>query len=169
MVSTHSRPKAAGIGAAQEGDLKVVFQHTAARRRLANPYGSNTSMPSVSTHSRPKAAGTRPSRPDLKNKVSTHSRPKAAGSSPRPPQEPSPGFNTQPPEGGWRVYNWDGLTATKFQHTAARRRLGDILHMYKSCSRFQHTAARRRLVATVPMRLKRSGVSTHSRPKAAGT
>ena len=78
-VSTHSRPKAAGHYPRPEtpdlsgfntqppeggwagtlGYLKVldVFQHTAARRRLAPPTRPNALTISVSTHSRPKAAG----------------------------------------------------------------------------------------------------------------
>ena len=77
-VSTHSRPKAAG----------VVCKSSYAWRR-------------VSTHSRPKAAGRGGCRPPSDVCVSTHSRPKAAG-----PQTmifilKKQGFNTQPPEGGW--------------------------------------------------------------------
>ena len=53
-------------------------------------------------------------------------------------------FNTQPPEGGW--------AATKFR-----------VRYYK----FQHTAARRRLGSARSSSLKWR-VSTHSRPKAAG-
>ena len=53
-VSTHSRPKAAVFGAAVFL-VSVVFQHTAARRRLTrHPCAANCLK--VSTHSRPKAA-----------------------------------------------------------------------------------------------------------------
>ena len=76
-----------------------MFQHTAARRRLAlknRPeiplFGFNTQPPEggcpssirvpgryiVSTHSRPKAAGGNSRRRLGRNHVSTHSRPKAA-------------------------------------------------------------------------------------------
>ena len=40
----------------------------------------------------------------LRIKVSTHSRPKAAGSETAINVLPEPGFNTQPPEGGW--FGW---------------------------------------------------------------
>ena len=56
VVSTHSRPKAAG---------------SLIRRILL--------VCTVSTHSRPKAAGKSPFTPFRKYRVSTHSRPKAAG------------------------------------------------------------------------------------------
>ena len=78
-VSTHSRPKAAGSlkspckqrlfcfntqppeGGWPEDldllDLEDLFQHTAARRRLATDKQSITGLIVVSTHSRPKAAG----------------------------------------------------------------------------------------------------------------
>ena len=55
-------------------------------------------------------------------------------------------FNTQPhPEGGWSQVHVAQTLVFKFQHTAARRRLGlqvlDADKFYK----FKHTAARRRL------------------------
>ena len=79
MVSTHSRPKAAGAPSdtpstsptqfqhtaarrrlvAKTRSLISVFrfQHTAARRRLVTLHIHQTSGHYVSTHSRPKAAG----------------------------------------------------------------------------------------------------------------
>ena len=79
--------------------------------------------------------------------VSTHSRPKAAGGYFFACADTGDGFNTQPPEGGWNFHFRGTNSVTKFQHTAARRRL-DHLHI-----------------------MPRPGkdVSTHSRPKAAGT
>ena len=100
LVSTHSRLKAAGyINKAK------------------------TATEAVSTHSRPKAAGWLQlcGRPRLH--VSTHSRPKAAGTGLDAPKKwawfqhtaarrrlanilyvklQARGFNTQPPEGGWK-------------------------------------------------------------------
>ena len=83
--------------------MRCWFQHTAARRRLANRITENTSISMfqhtaarrrlvpdvdvyhdfapVSTHSRPKAAGFGDKLNDTSISVSTHSRPKAAGSS----------------------------------------------------------------------------------------
>ena len=78
FVSTHSRPKAAGILACQK-----------------------MGEPSVSTHSRPKAAGRRLIHPLKMLDVSTHSRPKAAGSKKQNALKRSKSFNSQPPEGGW--------------------------------------------------------------------
>ena len=103
MVSTHSRPKAAG-----RYQQKFIVQEL------------------VSTHSRPKAAGvsrriamlfyngfnTQPPKGgwfvfkreiNLFNRVSTHSRPKAAGRIYNLSSIFSDCFNTQPPEGGWRT------------------------------------------------------------------
>ena len=54
-------------------------------------------------------------------------------------------FNTQPPEGGWAYIGDDGEITIKFQHTAARRRLGFRIMTLSGIGRFQHTAARRRL------------------------
>ena len=78
--------------------------------------------------------------------VSTHSRPKAAGFQPVHKQAVSFGFNTQPPEGGWIIHLRYLWLNKKFQHTAARRRLGRPFNFGG-------------LLLTV---------STHSRPKAAG-
>ena len=171
-----------------------MFQHTAARRRLAHHFAQWRDNRKVSTHSRPKAAGlykflmfaTNPSfntqPPEggwlyplaVKAKasdVSTHSRPKAAGCSgtdkhgwamsfnTQPPEggwediapknTGNKSFNTQPPEGGWLSFAVEGILdyisfntqppeggwssqgsaikeIDKFQHTAARRRLGLI-------------------------------------------
>ena len=77
-------------------------------------------------------------------------------------------FNTQPPEGGWELTKFRRRVFKQFQHTAARRRLGEALELFgrdvmvSTHSRpkaagskkrkdilddlFQHTAARRRLV-----------------------
>ena len=79
-VSTHSRPKAAGVHFLRLPNSDYVFQHTAARRRLATQWKSLPDLNTVSTHSRPKAAGNRAYRDCFGQTVSTHSRPKAAGS-----------------------------------------------------------------------------------------
>ena len=77
-VSTHSRPKAAGL----------MSLHP-------NPVSD------VSTHSRPKAAGSNDGRDFEAVIVSTHSRPKAAGISRSSAKWSTYRFNSQPPEGGW--------------------------------------------------------------------
>ena len=77
-------------------------------------------------------------------------------------------FNTQPPEGGWKRRKSSPNGCTKFQHTAARRRLGPFPHRFQQTIQFQHTAARRRLGETPAVVKGFKPVSTHSRPKAAG-
>ena len=57
------------------------------------------------------------------------------------------GFNTQPPEGGWFSIAALCRSAFWFQHTAARRRLGNCANQSRNTALFQHTAARRRLAA----------------------
>ena len=64
IVSTHSRPKAAGLAAVGIRRALFLFQHTAARRRLAKHLPSISLLMAVSTHSRPKAAGTFTSKDD---------------------------------------------------------------------------------------------------------
>ena len=125
------------------------FQHTAARRRLGREILKPVLRLTVSTHSRPKAAGAVWStniQKSASGRVSTHSRPKAAGA-----------FKYI-----WRFEH-------KFQHTAARRRLGlDFLLRFTEELLFQHTAARRRLAGRPSKYSDEMAVSTHSRPKAAG-
>ena len=77
--------------------------------------------------------------------VSTHSRPKAAGSVPVKAVREIVCFNTQPPEGGWKMSGTRNIGIGGFQHTAARRRLGAKCTEPASIRWFQHTAARRRL------------------------
>ena len=77
-------------------------------------------------------------------------------------------FNSQPPEGGWRIITPTQGSSKWFQLTAARRRLGFNKLFILFPLLFQLTAARRRLAVTAVMPIFRSFVSTHSRPKAAG-
>ena len=100
IVSTHSRPKAAGACAFVSG-LRSKFQHTAARRRLENGDGKKGAALGVSTHSRPKAAG-QPICPEWLSHCSFNTQPPEGGWSKTIPKIPQiSGFNTQPPEGGW--------------------------------------------------------------------
>ena len=80
VVSTHSRPKAAGDMISSSVSSWALFQHTAARRRLEVQAGFYGQRRYVSTHSRPKAAGYCIKVLGKMTHVSTHSRPKAAGS-----------------------------------------------------------------------------------------
>ena len=102
LVSTHSRPKAAGyydlLGA--QGS---PFQLTAARRRLDKPMPAITSP--YGFNSQPPEGG-----------WLHHAAIRRCGM----------GFNSQPPEGGW-LSGWSAKPAQPtFQLTAARRRLGRL-------------------------------------------
>ena len=101
-VSTHSRPKAAGtIYHVMTGTTPVS---THSRPKAAGKHGRLLFVSSgVSTHSRPKAAGPKWTRPYRASSVSTHSRPKAAGVCFRAFRRAWGRFNTQPPEGGWSL------------------------------------------------------------------
>ena len=102
----------------------MMFQLTAARRRLG-----------VTLRFTPKF-----------KVVSTHSRPKAAGSVSSWVQSFMSGFNSQPPEGGWAKKLRRFMILCVFQLTAARRRLVWISPLFIGHAMFQLTAARRRLV-----------------------
>ena len=125
---------------------RMLFQHTAARRRLGAEPKNAERAKNVSTHSRPKAAGTYyPSR-QTEQAVSTHSRPKAAGGRAYPRTGGGFGFNTQPPEGGWQ----NSLSGSSlFQGFNTQPPEGGWSAAYSAAVcwlSFQHTAARRRLV-----------------------
>ena len=81
--------------------IELMFQHTAARRRLARADADVYIWDNVSTHSRPKAAGST-LRSHLKPLSSFNTQPPEGGW-PAPPTRCTitNGFNTQPPEGGW--------------------------------------------------------------------
>ena len=99
------------------------FQHTAARRRLGLPSCTMAGATLVSTHSRPKAAGFDGWHSQVKTAVSTHSRPKAAGRLRRRLWEIlTVSTHSRPKAAGGCKGFWRGNG--RFQHTAARRRLG---------------------------------------------
>ena len=102
--------------------VSVLFQHTAARRRLDGS-GHRAHEIAMFQHT---AARRRLAR--LSSGFDAHQR-----------------FNTQPPEGGWYQSGIDGKHRLEFQHTAARRRLVILSFRIIGYSLFQHTAARRRL------------------------
>ena len=144
-----------------------LFQLTAARRRLGKVV----------------VAG------QIEKLVSTHSRPKAAGSLICAVLLAVICFNSQPPEGGWFMFDYSEVPQGVFQLTAARRRLGECgaaaeNHRVSTHSRpkaagcWQAGAhqAHHRFNSQPPeggwgrgqCGLAHAGVSTHSRPKAAG-
>ena len=96
----------------------VWFQHTAARRRLAIAIIKGLIMAAVSTHSRPKAAGCN----HVLQDASTFC------------------FNTQPPEGGWRVFTLFGSFIGCFNTQPPE---GGWMPWPVACikAEFQHTAA----------------------------
>ena len=121
-----------------------VFQHTAARRRLAKRQGKSTAV--VSFNTQPPEGGWLRSCRD---------------------SNISACFNTQPPEGGWklfRIIKWIFKVSTHSRPKAAGKHWSINGHF----KRFQHTAARRRLDGLTQQNVADITVSTHSRPKAAG-
>ena len=99
-------------------------------------------------------------------------------------------FNTQPPEGGWFITKISSVSFGWFQHTAARRRLGQQVHRKGSCHGFNTQSPeggwkcsriRNETFECFNTQPPEGGwdlfanllsqvltVSTHSRPKAAG-
>ena len=144
------------------------FQHTAARRRLVPQARAAYALLKVSTHSRPKAAGASAGVCLLVLKF----------------QHTAARRRLVLRLIYYGLYHAFQHTAARrrlgrakgrnqrtvmFQHTAARRRLAAIIGMTVIFSKFQHTAARRRLAKNGLPFNPYKDVSTHSRPKAAGT
>ena len=100
--------------------------------------------------------------------VSTHSRPKAAGKRHAPLLRQLDGFNTQPPEGGWAQWLTGPCPAPMVSTHSRPKAAGNVMTLFTRLTKFQHTAARRRLVCEPPESQRQKAVSTHSRPKAAG-
>ena len=102
----------------------MLFQHTAARRRLLFVAFAAIAI-GDSFNTQPPEGGC--SLKDFLNHpvitVSTHSRPKAAAKATAKSSTALGGFNTQPPEGGCFPTPLDLIKPWEFQHTAARRRL----------------------------------------------
>ena len=77
-------------------------------------------------------------------------------------------FNSQPPEGGWLFAICALPACLPFQLTAARRRL-DAYDIVKGALESVSTHSRPKAAGTAPIYDQvRKVVSTHSRPKAAG-
>ena len=169
MVSTHSRPKAAGRNwrcphwvtrwfqhtAARRRlaaipaclPLPTRFQHTAARRRLDVPLTKRAIALLVSTHSRPKAAGTLWTRHSLPPKCFNTQPPEGGWQGAVGKIALGAGFNTQPPEGGWLGALLPAAILPPVSTHSRPKAAGldnTILHL--KLYGFQHTAARRRLV-----------------------
>ena len=149
----------------------MLFQHTAARRRLRGKFWQSCQMESVSTHSRTEAAAlaqlhqsfcykerfnTQPHGGGCQNRrknkmttynVSTHSRTEAAAQNHQAIQfDLDVSTHSRTEAAAYLVCGVDNYH--QFQHTAARRRLRMVATCIILFSMFQHTAARRRLLPT---------------------
>ena len=77
-------------------------------------------------------------------------------------------FNTQPPEGGWCHITKTSIFMVWFQHTAARRRLGNVLSPASFKKRVSTHSRPKAAGFSIIFMPQIVFVSTHSRPKAAG-
>ena len=128
-------------------DGGIMFQLTAARRRLHMAVGLYFAALLVSTHSRSKAAASSSALACCWILVSTHSRSKAAAEGDIARQLGKIGFNSQPLEGGCQAVlqlpTGRGVSTHSRSKAAAWARHKPLSHPVG----FQLTAARRRLRA----------------------
>ena len=122
-VSTHSRPKAAGL--CLQADRPIpLFQHTAARRRLDYCIKHNELFDEFQHTAARRRLGL--VYHCFKNPSSFNTQPPEGGWLIMIGQSTiSRCFNTQPPEGGWVQASCKQPYLAQFQHTAARRRLAN--------------------------------------------
>ena len=122
LVSTHSRPKAAGVVNGFAFGLFGKFQHTAARRRLEVAFEKVGSQAVFQhTAARRRLGPNRQSHCDDVEFQHTAARRRLDRYNMLSSYFDC--FNTQPPEGGWGFSKTKCLEFVEFQHTAARRRL----------------------------------------------
>ena len=166
-VSTHSRPKAAGVSKILISLPLNMFQHTAARRRLA----ATLNIKKLGKLFQHTAARRRLDFQEAIDHtftvVSTHSRPKAAGQCAAKVEIASACFNTQPPEGGW-VRIWIGLSARLGFNTQPPEGGWIVLLVLVFGIRVSTHSRPKAAGDFVQNRQVQQIVSTHSRPKAAG-
>ena len=167
LVSTHSRPKAAGKKAPSAQNRRGVSTHSRPKAAgLCQPFHSYAPW---GFNTQPPEDGWREQMRDLEwTGVSTHSRPKAAGKAALPHESKRKCFNTQPPEGGWYGQRIQQVLLRLFQHTAARRRLARRPAVRPCRAGFNTQPPEGGWVETSRIYMNYSKVSTHSRPKAAG-
>ena len=145
-----------------------MFQHTAARRRLQRSIQHSTRRNKCFNTQPPEGGCRSIANPTLHHLLSFNTQPPEGGCKLNIlTQATFMSFNTQPPEGGCLSLLINALTVSKFQHTAARRRLPltpkrNVVRSIVSTHSRPKAAALRNMAD----RLK-NGVSTHSRPKAA--
>ena len=145
----------------------ILFQHTAARRRLGG--GGRPVERLGSFNTQPPEGGWLLAH--LVGPVAVQFQHTAArrrlGHSVKKLGSPS-SFNTQPPEGGWTFALPCMPKPPKFQHTAARRRLAALHKPAPVVGRVStHSRPKAAGRGSLPVS-QGSAVSTHSRPKAAG-
>ena len=123
----------------------MMFQHTAARRRLAGTSGRPYCSLPVSTHSRPKAAGTEQGKRQYADDVSTHSRPKAAGHNQKKIRRIAMvSTHSRPKAAGAFLKSYKHLCYVS-THSRPKAAGHPPLPRWAAVKTFQHTAARRRL------------------------
>ena len=165
-VSTHSHPKVAAKVTLREKAAKDVSTHS--HPKVAAFYKLSMCLKiAVSTHSHPKVAAPYLKVQRLISSVSTHSHPKVAAFRSTKGYFYCTCFNTQPPEGGCRLFQiWQWLLWC-FNTQPPEGGCDCLAVVEHQLITFQHTATRRWLpVAGIALGANQD-VSTHSHPKVA--
>ena len=165
-VSTHSRLKAAAVWIAQYYPI-VMFQHTAARRRLDfHAFFLVRIKRFQHTAARRRLAGLTALLHSATRFQHTAARRRLGHAQTAKPADDG-GFNTQPPEGGWNANRRYSIRCNVSTHSRpkAAGRFGTNQRAGQEVSTHSRPKA---AGAWSHIRQKLVMVSTHSRPKAAG-
>ena len=150
----NTQPPEGGWQALTWPPITAPFQHTAARRRLESATSSHGCRRWFQhTAARRRLAKRRLRRQQNGRGFNTQP-PEGGWKPPKRWRGKKISFNTQPPEGGWGIPKAQMNFLKEFQHTAARRRLAIGWLIALLANWFQHTAARRRLGRFAQMRSK---------------
>ena len=167
-VSTHSRPKAAGFSVSKEPKRNNLFQLTAARRRLAGISCIHCSRSWFQlTAARRRLVSTGAPKTASRIWFQLTAARRRLGNRPSSPPWHSR-FNSQPPEGGWASVNKVSSSISSFNSQPPE---GGWLWTFsgRTVDYVVSTHSRPKAAGSeAAWLLSLKGVSTHSRPKAAG-
>ena len=117
-------PEGGWLNDALSARFNEAFQHTAARRRLANKRIDNLRVSGRFNTQPPEGGWCRPVSTDSGDTSFNTQPPEGGWIRRKKNKKLDICFNTQPPEGGWEDKDAVIYPPYWFQHTAARRRLG---------------------------------------------
>ncbi len=164
----NTQPRGGGCEDDFDDALEVLeFQHTAARRRLRSDMQSKTDENKFQHTAARRRLLLNHFYEETGKNVSTHSRAEAAAFNQAESPSYAISFNTQPRGGGCFLIYRLTVPINAFQHTAARRRLPNILFCFGMDFKVSTHSRAEAAAPKIAFIITRFNVSTHSRAEAA--